>query len=203
MSAEKAVQFEKNCVKADDRSTNASRSFGQKSVSRNGGGGKFTLLWPRGLGSKCKHGCRCGIFIRGNMVATLRFLWTHARRWVLVQVVRSFWKVSGFVAGFVVTVLCMSRRTVLHTLHARMFFSLARILHFALEVISCLHGCHTVAPPRLSIWSLPRSLTLIIKVLLLGFYRCLCELHTPPPLIPKVERTASTATSASVETVSK
>ena len=31
-----------------------------------------------------------------------------------------FWKVSGFVAGFVVTVLCLSHRTVLHTLHARM-----------------------------------------------------------------------------------
>ena len=27
---------------------------------------------------------------------------------------------SGFVAGFVVTVLCLSRRTVLHTCHARM-----------------------------------------------------------------------------------
>ena len=60
--------------------------------------------------------------------------------------VSNFWKVSGFVAGFVVTVLCLSRRTVLHTLHARMFFSLARILHFAFEVISCLP---TVAPPRL------------------------------------------------------
>ena len=31
-----------------------------------------------------------------------------------------FWKVSGIVAGFVVTVLCLSRRTVLHTVHARM-----------------------------------------------------------------------------------
>ena len=31
-----------------------------------------------------------------------------------------FWKVSGIVAGFVVTVLCLSRRTVLHTYHARM-----------------------------------------------------------------------------------
>ena len=31
-----------------------------------------------------------------------------------------FWKVSGIVAGFVVTVLCLSRRTVLHTCHARM-----------------------------------------------------------------------------------
>ena len=36
----------------------------------------------------------------------------------------NFWKVSGFVAGFVVTVLCLSRRTVLHTLHARMFSAL-------------------------------------------------------------------------------
>ena len=29
----------------------------------------------------------------------------------------NFWKVSGIVAGFVVTVLCLSRRTVLHTCH--------------------------------------------------------------------------------------
>ena len=33
---------------------------------------------------------------------------------------RLFWKVSGIVAGFVVTVLCLSRRTVLHACHARM-----------------------------------------------------------------------------------
>ena len=38
--------------------------------------------------------------------------------------VSNFWKVSGFVAGFVMTVLCLSRRTVLHTLHARMFSAL-------------------------------------------------------------------------------
>ena len=46
--------------------------------------------------------------------------------------------------------------------------------------------------------------TLIFKVLLLEFEQVfLCELHTPPPLFPKVQRTAFTATSASVETVSK
>ena len=36
---------------------------------------------------------------------------------------QDFWKVSGFVAGFVVTVLCLSRRTVLHTCHARMLLA--------------------------------------------------------------------------------
>ena len=34
--------------------------------------------------------------------------------------VSNFWKVSGFVAGFVVTVLCLSRGTVLDTCYARM-----------------------------------------------------------------------------------
>ena len=34
--------------------------------------------------------------------------------------VSDFLEVSGLVAGFVVTGLCLSRRTVLHTLHARM-----------------------------------------------------------------------------------
>ena len=54
------------------------------------------------------------------------------------------------------------------------------------------------------IWSLPRSLTLITKVLLLEFDQVfLCELHTPPPLFPRVQRTAFMATTASVETVSK
>ena len=38
--------------------------------------------------------------------------------------VSNFWKFSGFVAGFVVTVLCLSRRTVLHTLHARILSAL-------------------------------------------------------------------------------
>ena len=47
-------------------------------------------------------------------------------------------------------------------------------------------------------------ITLIIKVLLLEFEQVfLCELHTPPPLFPRVQRTAFTATTASVETVSK
>ena len=44
----------------------------------------------------------------------------------------------------------------------------------------------------------------LFKVLLLEFEQVfLCELHTPPPLFPRVQRTAFTATTASVETVSK
>ena len=42
--------------------------------------------------------------------------------WILCYLF--FWKVSGFVAGFVVIVLCLSRRTVLHTLLARLFSAL-------------------------------------------------------------------------------
>ena len=45
--------------------------------------------------------------------------------------------------------------------------------------------------------------TLLFKVSLLGFYHVfLCAFHTPPPLISRVQRTASTATLAFPETVS-
>ena len=46
--------------------------------------------------------------------------------------------------------------------------------------------------------------TLMFKVLLLEFGQVfLCELHPPPLLFPRVQRTAFTATTAGVETVSK
>ena len=44
----------------------------------------------------------------------------------------------------------------------------------------------------------------ILKSLLLEFEQVvLCKFHTPPPLFPRDQRTAFTATTASAETVSK
>ena len=97
-------------------------------------------------------------------------------------------------AGFVVTGLCLSRRTVLCTYHT----------HFCSQP-----GSNFCFPYRsdISFLMVPACLlliTLIFKVLLLEFGQVfLCELHTPPPLFPRVQRTAFTATLARVETVSK
>ena len=103
-------------------------------------------------------------------------------------------EVSGHVAGFVVTGLCLSRRTVLCTYHA----------HFCSQPGSSF--CISVQERNFLFDGLACLLlnTLIIKVFSLEFEQVfLCELHTPPPLFPRVQRTAFTATTASVETVSK
>ena len=97
-------------------------------------------------------------------------------------------------AGFVVTSLCLSRRTVLCTYLAHFcsqpgssFCISVQDRYFLFDGFACLF-----------------LNTLILKVLLLEFGQVfLCELHTPPPLFPKVQRTAFTAKTASVETVSK
>ena len=97
-------------------------------------------------------------------------------------------------AGCVVTSLCLSRRTVLCTPHAHScsqpgssFCISVQERFFLFDGFACL-----------------LLNTLIFKVLLLEFGQVfLCELHTPPPLFPRVQRTAFTATTASVETVSK
>ena len=92
------------------------------------------------------------------------------------------------------TGLCLSRRTVLCTPHAHScsqpgssFCISVEVRYFLFDGFACL-----------------LLNTLIIKVLLLEFEQVfLCELHTLPPLFPRVQRTAFTATTASVETVSK
>ena len=102
------------------------------------------------------------------------------------------------------TGLCLSRRTVLCTPHALMFqpgssFCISVQERFFL---------FAHLPPRCTsmslIWSLPRSLTLRIKVLLLEFEQVfLCELHTPPPLFSGFRGQRSPPQRPSVETVSK
>ena len=95
-------------------------------------------------------------------------------------------------AWFVVTGLCLSRRTVLCTSHAHSCSAWLELLHFVQKRYSCLPTCHPVAPPCLWIWSLPRSLTIIIKVFLLEFEQVFfCELHTPPPLFSGFRRQRS------------
>ena len=83
-------------------------------------------------------------------------------------------------------------------------FSLARILHFRIEVFFLF--AHL--PPRCTSSSLDLELAKILDAHNQGIATwvltgVLCELHTPPPLIPRDQWTASTATLACLETVSK
>ena len=99
-------------------------------------------------------------------------------------------------AGFVVTGLCLSRRTVLHIL-ARAPLSLARILGFAIKVLSI-----RLALPVF--WL--RSSVCLLATFLSSYYfwnlfRFLCT-HSLPPLFTRVQRTASIVTLALPETVS-
>ena len=105
-------------------------------------------------------------------------------------------EVSGDRGGVVVTGLCLSRRTVLHVLLTR---TCSAWLGLCISHPKCFQFAHL--PPRCTSMSLDLEL---LKSLLLEFEQVvLCKLHTPPPLFPRVQRTAFTATTTSVETVSK
>ena len=82
-----------------------------------------------------------------------------------------FGEVSGHVAGFVVTGLCLSRRTP----HAHSCFQPGSSFCFSLQERYFLFDGFACLLLN----------TLIFKVLLLEFGQMfLCELHTPPPLFP-------------------
>ena len=95
-----------------------------------------------------------------KLLATLR----AAASWQPLSLVFLFWEVSGHVAGFVVTGLCLSRRSVLCTYHAHFcsqpgssFCISVQERYFLFDGFACL-----------------LLNTLIIKVLLLKFEQVFC-----------------------------
>ena len=108
----------------------------------------------------------------------------------LDRILRGFWA-RGRVRGDR-SVFVTSHRPV-HLSRALLFSAWFELLHFRTGAIFLFDGFACLLMN-----------TLIIKVLLLEFEQVfLCELHTPPSLFSRVQRTAFTAKTASVETVSK
>ena len=97
------------------------------------------------------------------------------------------------------TGLCLSRRTVLCTCLA--LVQPGSNFAFHIEVIFLLHGSACLF--LISLLCVSYFGYDLIQVIASGILSGFCELTPLPPLIPRDQRTASTATLACLETVSK